>query len=46
MTEKLDAEVKLKFGTYALDMVSGAQVVAKLTAAGVALEAVGLGGAA
>ena len=47
MTEKLEAEVKLTFDTYALDMVSRAQVVAKLTAAGVglpvALEAVGLG---
>ena len=47
LTEKLEAEVKLQFDTYALDMVSRAQVVAKLTAAGVALpvalEAVGLG---
>ena len=47
LTEKLEAEVKLTFDTYALDMVSRAQVVAKLTAAGVALPvalaAVGLG---
>ena len=46
-TVNLEAEVKLKFDTYALDMVSRAQVVAKLTAAGVslpvALDAVGLG---
>ena len=48
LTEKLEAEVKLEFDTYALDMVSRSQVVAKLTGAGVALpvalEAVGLGG--
>ena len=37
LTEKLEAEVKLTFDTYALDMVSRSQVVAKLTAAGVAL---------
>ena len=47
LTVKLEADVKLTFDTYALDMVSRAQVVAKLTAAGVALpvalEAVGLG---
>ena len=47
LTEKLAAPVKLTFDTYALDMVSRAQVVSKLTAAGVALpvalEAVGLG---
>lgn len=46
LTEKLETEVKLKFDTYALDMVSRSQVVAKLTAAGVdvgvALAAVGL----
>ena len=48
LTAKLETAVKLTFDTYALDMVSRAQVVAKLTAAGVALsvalEAVGLGG--
>ena len=47
LTVKLETPVKLTFDTYALDMVSRAQVVAKLTAAGVALpvalEAVGLG---
>ena len=47
LTMKLEAEVKLRFDNYALDMVSRSQVVAKLTAAGVALpvalEAVGLG---
>ena len=50
LTEKLAEPVKLKFDTYALDMVSRSQVVAKLTAAGVALPvalaAVGLEGAA
>ena len=48
LTEKLAEPVKLTFDTYALDMVSRAQVVAKLTAAGVALPvaltAVGLEG--
>ena len=48
LTEKLEVSVKLKFDAYPLDMVSRSQVVAKLTAAGVALpvalEAVGLGG--
>lgn len=47
LTVKLEAEVRLKFDLYALDMVSRAQVVTKLTAAGVALpaalDAVGLG---
>ena len=46
LTEKLEAEVSLKFDTYALDMVSRAQVVAKLAQAGVpmttALSAVGI----
>ena len=37
LTEKLAEPVKLKFDTYALDMVSRSQVVAKLTASGVAL---------
>ena len=46
MTEKLEAEVKLRFDTYALGMVSRAQVVAKLTAAGGAVAAVGLEGEA
>ncbi len=48
LTGKLETDVRLKFDSYALDMVSRSQVVAKLTAAGmalpVALEAVGLGG--
>ena len=48
MTEKLAAPVKLTFDTYALDMVSRAQVVDKLVRAGVpvatALVAVGLEG--
>ena len=43
---KLDAAVRLRFDGYAMDLVSRAQVVAKLTAAGVelpaALQAVGL----
>ena len=47
LTEKLEVSVRLKFDTYAMDMVSRSQVVAKLTAAGVALPvalaAVGLG---
>ena len=46
LTMKLETTVKLKFDTYALDMVSRAQVVSKLTGAGVdigvALAAVGL----
>ncbi len=46
LTEKLETTVKLKFDAYPLDMVSRSQVVAKLTAAGVALpvalNAVGL----
>ena len=46
LTMKLETDVKLKFDTYALDMVSRAQVVSKLTGAGVdisvALAAVGL----
>ena len=48
LTVKLEADVRLKFDTYAMGMVSRAQVVQKLAAAGVpmttALEAVGLGG--
>ena len=47
LAEKLETEVKLKFDTYAMDMVSRSQVVAKLTTAGVALPvalaSVGLG---
>ena len=47
LTEKLETEVRLRFDTYALDMVSRAGVVAKLVSAGVApataLDAVGLG---
>ena len=46
LTMKLETDVKLKFDTYALDMVSRAQVVSKLAQAGVdmnvALAAVGL----
>ena len=46
LTLKLETAVKLKFDTYALDMVSRSQVVSKLTSAGVdmgvALAAVGL----
>ena len=46
LTAKLETPVKLKFDTYALDMVSRATVVAKLAQAGVpmatALEAVGM----
>ena len=46
LTQKLEAEVSLKFDTYALDMVSRAQVVSKLAQAGVpmttALSAVGI----
>ena len=46
LTRKLETEVRLRFDTYALDMVSRATVVAKLTQAGVApgiaLAAVGL----
>ena len=34
---KLEAEVRLKFDTYAMDMVSRAQEVEKLVAAGVSL---------
>ena len=45
---KLETEVKLKFDTYALDMVSRAQVVSKLVQAGVdigvAMASVGLNG--
>ena len=48
LTMKLEAEVKLRFDNYAMDMISRSTVVAKLTAAGVALpvalDAVGLGG--
>ena len=47
LTEKLEVSVRLKFDTYAMDMISRSQTVAKLTAAGVALPvalaAVGLG---
>ena len=46
LTRKLETPVELKFDTYALDMVSRATVVAKLTQAGVApavaLAAVGI----
>ena len=46
LTMKLDSPVKLKFDTYAMDMISRAQVVSKLASAGVpmttALQAVGL----
>ena len=46
LTMKLEAEVSLKFDTYALDMVSRAQVVDKLVKAGVstatAIAAVGI----
>ena len=48
LTVKLEAEVKLGFDTYALDMVSRAQVVQKLAQAGVdvstAMMAVGMEG--
>ena len=37
LTAKLGGPVRLKFDSYALDMVSRAQVVDKLTRAGVAL---------
>ncbi len=37
LTMKLEADVALAFDTYAVDMVSRSQVVAKLTGAGVAL---------
>ena len=47
--QRLEVDVKIRHDTYALDMVSRAQVVAKLTAAGVALPvalaAVGLSSA-
>ena len=43
LTTKLEADVRLRFDAYPLDMVSRSTVVAKLTAAGVALAAVGLG---
>ena len=46
LSQKLEAPIRLKHDSYPLDMVSRAQVVHKLTAAGVALpvalEAVGL----
>ena len=46
LTRKLETPVKVRFDSYALDMVSRATVVAKLTQAGVApgvaLAAVGL----
>ena len=46
LSDKLDTEVRLRFDGYALDMVSRAQVVSKLTSAGVdigvAMQAVGL----
>ena len=48
LTMKLEAEVRLRFDGYAMDLVSRAQVVAKLVAAGVpvmtAMAAVGLAG--
>ena len=37
LTQKLETPVKLRFDSYAMDLVSRSQVVAKLTAAGVAL---------
>ena len=46
LSRKLETDVKITFDTYGMDMVSRAQVVAKLTGAGVALpvalQAVGL----
>ena len=42
LTAKLETPVRLRFDSYALDMVSRATVVAKLTQAGVALAAVGM----
>ena len=46
LSAKLETPVKLRFDSYAMDMVSRATVVAKLTGAGVApgiaLAAVGL----
>ena len=48
LSRKLEAEIRLKFDSYPLDMVSRAQVVSKLVQAGVALDtatmAVGLDG--
>ena len=48
LTVKLETEVRFRFDTYAMDMVSRAQVVSKLSQAGVALpvalSAVGLAG--
>ena len=38
LSRKLEAEIRLKFDTYPLDMVSRAQVVSKLVQAGVALD--------
>ena len=38
LSRKLEAEIKLRFDTYPLDMVSRAQVVSKLVQAGVALD--------
>ena len=38
LSAKLGAEIRLRFDSYALDMVSRAQVVSKLTMAGVALD--------
>ena len=38
LSRKLEADIRLKFDTYPLDMVSRAQVVSKLVQAGVALD--------
>ena len=38
LSRKLEAEIRLRFDTYPLDMVSRAQVVSKLVQAGVALD--------
>ena len=50
LTAKLETPIKLRFDSYAMDMVSRATVVAKLTQAGVpmatALDAIGLAEAA
>ena len=38
LSRKLEADVRLKFDSYPLDMVSRAQVVSKLVQAGVPLD--------
>ena len=38
LTNKLETQVRLKYDSYALDMVSRAQVISKLTQAGVAIN--------